>query len=106
MNNERKVEQIMSIKNANLIVDYFWDNHGEEVDWNDYTKQPTVFNNADVVINRLTIYQQVLDKVFEFESNQLVVNSTVISGDTTCVEVDLNNSGDLTVYCKVTVGWG
>ena len=55
MNNERKVEQIMSIKNANLIVDYFWDNHGEEVDWNDYTKQPTVFNNADVVINRLTI---------------------------------------------------
>jgi hypothetical protein len=103
---ERKIETIMTFENVNLLVSYVWDNHGNEVNWNSYVKHPTRWTNANVKINKVTFNQSILDKVFEFEANQLVVNNTKIGGDTSVLEVATNETGVTTVYCKVTVGWG
>lgn len=106
MNAEKNIETIMTFEGANLIVDYFWNSHGKEVDWNEYVNHPTVWNKASVKINKVSFTQQVLDKTFEFEAKQLVVDDVVIGGDVIKVEVDLDEDGILDVYCKVTIGWG
>lgn len=103
---KRNIETIMAFEGANLIVDYFWDNHGKEVKWNDHVNYSTVWNKASIKINKVSFTQQVLDMTFDFEAKQLIVDGTVIGGDVTKVEVDLDEDGILNVYCKVTVGWG
>lgn len=103
---ERKVKTIMTFEDVNLVVSYFWDNHGKEVNWSDHVKYPTRWSNANVKINKVTFNQSILDKVFEFEANQLVVNDTIIGGDASVLEVVTSENGLVTVYCKVIVGWG
>ena len=96
----------MTFENVNLVVDYIWCNHDNEVNWNSHVKHPTRWTSVDVKINKLTFTQSILDKVFEFEANQLVVDDNVIGGDTYVLEVATNENGVTTVYCKVIVGWG
>lgn len=104
---EKNVETLLTFKDVSLTVDYFWDNHGTEIKWNDHVSQPTYWKKAEVIINRVTStqYLPACDNTFEFEVNQLIVNGTKIGGDVTDIAVT-PNEGTISVYCKVTVGWG
>ena len=54
----------------------------------------------------LKIQKQVLDKMFDFEVKQLIVDGDRIGGEVTSVKAELDEDGILEVCCKVTVGWG
>lgn len=106
MKKEDNLDILMTFENANVFVDYYWDSHGKEVNWNEHVNKPTVWTKASVKIGLLRVSQQVLDKTFEFESKQLIVDGERISGDVTEVKAELDEDGILEVFCKVTVGWG
>lgn len=106
MMKEDNLNILMTFENANVFVDYYWDSHGKEVNWNEYVDKPTVWTNASVKIGALKIQQQVLDKMFDFEVKQLIVDGERIGGEVTSVKAELDEEGILEVCCNVTVGWG
>jgi hypothetical protein len=106
MMKENNLDILMAFENANVFVDYYWDSHGKEVNWNEHVNKPTVWTKASVKIGILKIQQQVLDKMFDFEVRQLIVDGDRISGEVTSVKAELDEEGILEVCCNVTVGWG
>ena len=106
MMKEDNLDILMTFENANVFVDYYWNNHGKEIDWNECVEKPTVWTKASVKIGILKIQKQVLDKMFDFEVRQLIVDGDHIGGEVTSVKAELDEDGILEVCCKVTVGWG
>lgn len=106
MMKEGNLDILMTFENANVFVDYYWDNHGKEINWNEHVNKPTVWTKASIKIGILKIQKQVLDKMFDFEVRQLIVDGERIGGEVTSVKAELDEDGILEVCCNVTVGWG
>lgn len=99
-------EILGDFKNINLKVDYFWDNHGKLINWNDSVEEPTSWSKVDVKIRKYSFTEKMLDNEYDFETLQLWVNNKLIAGDVIDCKVKLVGETVKALYCKVTVGWG
>ena len=97
---------IHDLKKVNVKVDFLWDTKSELVDWNDCVMYPTFWTDVDVRVETLTFAEQLLGQVFVFNTQQLFINDQCISGDVLDFRCERDNSGKITVFCKVVVGWG
>lgn len=48
MMKEDNLDILMTFEKANVFVDYYWDNHGKEINWNEYAEKPTVWTKAKI----------------------------------------------------------
>ena len=44
MKKEDNLDILMTFENANVFVDYYWDSHGKEVNWNEHVNKPIYKN--------------------------------------------------------------
>lgn len=91
-------------KDVILKVDYFWDNHGDLIKWNDCVEEPKFWNRADVQIRKYAFTDDLCGKLYDFEIHQLVVDGRVIAGDV--VDYTVDTTGIVTITCDMVVGWG
>jgi hypothetical protein len=93
-------------KDIILKVDYFWDSHGKLIKWNESVAEPTYWSGVDVQIQKYEFTEHLLNRDFDFEVHQLVVNGKLIAGDVYSHREKTDFTGVTTVTCKVVVGWG
>lgn len=99
-------EILGDFQNINLEVDYFWDNHGKLINWNDCVEEPTTWSGTDVKIRKYSFTEKLLDNEYDFEAKQLWVNSKLIAGDVIDYKIKPDSGTGSTLYCRVAVGWG
>lgn len=93
-------------EHVNVKVDYFWDNHGDLVNWNKFTDLPTSWKDAKVKLEKKQLTQTLFNKEYTFEVTQLTINDNVISGDVLNCIIEKGFDGSDTFICRITVGWG
>jgi hypothetical protein len=106
--NEKK-ELLQSFSAVDVQVDYFWDSYGSYVNWNNHTIAPKTWSDANVqiVLYSFTTVFPSTGNSYDFETNQLVINDKVVSGDLIDCTVKLDPANNKTcLYCRVAVGWG
>lgn len=101
-----QTEVFAEYKDVILKVDYFWNSHGELINWNEHVEEPTFWSGVDVQIQKYTFTERLLERDFDFEVHQLLVNGKHISGDVISHKAKTDFLGVTTVYCRVAVGWG
>lgn len=101
-----KTETFAEYKDVILKVDYFWDSHGNLINWNECVEEPTFWSKADVQIQKYSFTEHLLNQDFDFEVHQLIVNGKQIAGDVMSHKATTDFLGVTTVYCRVAVGWG
>lgn len=87
-------------------VNYYWDSHGELINWNSLTHDPLFWPRADVKINKYAFTESLAGADLDFTTYQLVVDNRIITGDVLDWKVETNESGALSLLCSVAVGWG
>jgi hypothetical protein len=102
--NEQK-RVVGGYKDVSLKVNYFWDSHGNLINWNHCVEEQTTWPKADVQIIKYTFTEHLLGKDLDFKMHQLNVNGKLISGDVISHKAK-DEMGELVVYCDVVVGWG
>ena len=104
--NEKK-EVIQTFSKVDVKVDYFWDNHGNLIKFNDSVKEPKSWSDVEVQLVLYSFTENLLGKSFDFQCRQLVIDDKVISGDLIDCIVNTGSSTQKTcLHCRVTVGWG
>lgn len=99
-------EVFAEYNNVILKVDYFWNSHGELINWNENVEDPTFWSSVDVKLQKYTFTEHLLNRDFDFEVHQLLVDGKLIGGDVISHKVTKDFLGVETVYCRVAVGWG
>lgn len=104
--NENK-ETIVDVKGADLKLDFFWNSHGDLINWNALTPEPNFYQDSDVKLVIYTFTEDILGGTYDFEACQVLVNDEIISGDVINYLIDEDEeTGKVTVKCRVAVGWG
>ena len=103
--NEQKII-IGEYNKVALKVDYFWDAHGDLINWNEHVDEPTYLPWADIKIRKYSFVENLCGKEFYFVTDQLIVNDRVIAGDLLEYNLEKDESGFETLVCKLAVGWG
>lgn len=101
-----KTETFAEYKDVILKVDYFWNSHGKLINWNECVEEPTYWSKAHVQIQKYSFTEHLMDRDFDFEVHQLLVDGKHIAGDVMSHKATTDFLGVTTVYCKVAVGWG
>ena len=102
-------DQTMTVRvfrNVSLKINYYWDSHGELINWNNLVQTPTFWSKANVQIRRHSFTEVLLNKLFDFTEDQLVVNDRLIPGDLINYIVDTDTDGNVLVTCDLAIGWG
>lgn len=102
--NEKKTV-IYEYDKAQLRVGYFWNNHGELIDWNWYVEEPRFWSDAKVRVIEYAFTMKLRDEDCDFKVYQLEVNGKIISGSCTNIQV-VDEEGKVIIDCQVVVGWG
>lgn len=102
--NEKKII-VGRYPKADLKVDYFWDNHGKLINWNEQTEEPTSWSDVKVQIYKYSFTEKLIEREFDFETFQLIINGKTLSGELRDWTVDIK-SGKYILQCRVVVGWG
>lgn len=102
--NEKK-EVVSEYTDVILKVDYFWDDHGTLIPWNDSVPDPTFWSHANIKRIRYSFTERLLGRELDFVAHQLEVNGEIISGD--CVNIFPEyEDNQLVIRCWIVVGWG
>lgn len=97
---------INKYKDVNLVLDFYWDNHGQLINWNELVTTPRCWSNVDVHIYKYFFTENLLGKEFNFSKNQIYVNNSLISGDLLDYSIEIAEDDSTTVKCCIAVGWG
>lgn len=101
-----KTEVICEYTNAKVEAEYFWDSHGDLIDWSEYVEEPTSWSNVEVKLVRYYFTEHLLGKDFDFETLQLIVDGRTIGGDVLDYVAEDISTNSPTIKCKIAVGWG
>ena len=104
--NEKKVV-IQSYSEVDVVVAYYWSDHGNLIFWSDHVDEPTKWSDVAVQVVSHSFTEEFFGNSYDFETRQLVINDKVVAGeleDCTAYYEPANNKTVL--YCRVIVGWG
>lgn len=104
--NENK-ETIVELKGVDLKLDFYWNNRGDLVSWNELTPEPNFYQDVDVKVVVYTFTEDILGGTYTFEVCQVLVNDEVVGSEVLNYLVSNDEeTGKVTVKCRVAVGWG
>jgi len=91
---------------VNVKVNYYWDNHGKLIDWNEHVEAPTSWTDAMATIEVYSFTECLINNTHDFRVVRLHVDNKLVPGELVNCIAKVDGNGKVTLHCKVVAGWG
>ena len=92
------------LKGVNLKVDFFLGTRKEFIEQAKCISYSVCYESVDVRVYQITLSEQRCDLDFYFNTQQLVIDEHVLSGEVVSFYCEKDNQGVLIASCKILLG--
>lgn len=103
--NEKR-EVLVEYPKIDVIVNYYWNNRGELINWNHAVEMPKTWSDVKVQISCYSFTIVGCNTNFDAVVPQLIINEDLIPGEVSDCIIKADDTGRPVLYCKIIVGNG